>query len=161
VTPEERRAYAKAYYAKNRERIRAQQNAARDPEENKRRCREYYRRKRKDSEWLTNERQRLEDFRKNNLGKYAAKEAKRRAAKMERTVSWADLGYIRDLYENAKEANEIFINYEISFHIDHEIPLQGELVSGLHVENNLQVLSAYDNLSKSNRYEVNNYALND
>ena len=53
-----------------------------------------------------------------------------------------------------EEANAIFKDYGILFHVDHIIPLRGKLVSGLHVEDNLQVLSAKENLSKNNRYEV-------
>ena len=99
-------------------------------------------------------RQRSAKWRKENSGVANFHASKYRAAKLERTANWADLNYIRDLYVNVKEANEMFKDYNIVFHIDHDIPLQGKLVSGLHVENNLQVLSAYDNLSKSNNYEV-------
>ena len=93
-------------------------------------------------------------YRQKNAGKYAFYSAKRRAFQKERTVPWSNLEYIKDLYENVKEANDIFKDYGIVFHVDHIIPLQGKLVSGLHVEDNLQVLSAKENLSKNNRYEV-------
>ena len=39
-------------------------------------------------------------------------------------------------------------------HVDHIIPLQGAIVSGLHVEGNLRVITATENMIKRNRYEV-------
>ena len=79
------------------------------------------------------------------------KTAKRRAAKLERTVSWSDSNAIKALYTEAQRLTE---ETGEQHHVDHIIPLQGELVSGLHVENNLQVLTAYDNLSKSNTFNI-------
>ena len=73
-----------------------------------------------------------------------ARTAKRRATKLQRTPSWAQLDTIKEIYTNCP----------IGFHVDHIIPLQGALVSGLHVENNLQYLSVYDNLSKGNTFEI-------
>lgn len=78
--------------------------------------------------------------------------AKRRAAKLQRTVTWADKGKIKELYTKAKQ---LTIETGITHHVDHIIPLQGKTVSGLHVETNLQVITAYENLSKHNNFENN------
>jgi hypothetical protein len=76
---------------------------------------------------------------------------KRRAAKIQRTPPWADLDAMRAIYA---EATRLSIETGIPHHVDHEIPLQGEFVSGLHVHNNLQILTASENSRKRNRYEV-------
>jgi hypothetical protein len=72
-----------------------------------------------------------------------ARTAKYRAAKLNRTPQWADLDAIEDFYNNCP----------IGYHVDHEIPLQGCNVSGLHVLNNLQYLTAKENLEKHNKHD--------
>jgi len=78
-----------------------------------------------------------------NPDKVVALSAKRRSAKLNRTPEWVDMEEIKDIYIEA--------NYQ-GMHVDHIIPLQGELVSGLHVTNNLQLLTEFENLSKGNKY---------
>lgn len=73
---------------------------------------------------------------------YNARTALRRAKILNATPKWANLDKIKEIYVNCPEG----------YHVDHIIPLQGEFVSGLHVENNLQYLTIKDNLSKSNKY---------
>jgi len=79
-----------------------------------------------------------------NIGKFRAKSAKYKAAKLQRTPTWADLEKIEEIYKKCPDG----------YHVDHIVPLQGTNVSGLHVETNLQYLKAEENLKKSNSFEV-------
>jgi hypothetical protein len=86
-----------------------------------------------------------------NRGAYNAHSAKRRAQKLQATPAWADQDAIKAIYAEAQRLQETL---GIEFHIDHIVPLQGELVCGLHVESNLQVIPAILNLKKSNKFKV-------
>jgi hypothetical protein len=77
--------------------------------------------------------------------------AKRAAALEQRTPPWADLAAIAQVYAEARRASA---ETGTPHHVDHEIPLQGRLVSGLHVANNLRVLPADENITKGNLFEV-------
>lgn len=76
-----------------------------------------------------------------NRSDYIARNAKRRAAKLQATPQWADLEKIKDIYKNCPEG----------YHVDHIYPLTSNWVCGLHVPENLQYLTAEDNLRKGNR----------
>ena len=76
----------------------------------------------------------------------------RRVSKMHRTPAWLtadDHWLIEQAYELAVVRTKIF---GFSWHVDHVIPLQGRLVSGLHVPTNLQVIPAVENIRKANRF---------
>lgn len=74
--------------------------------------------------------------------------AKRAAKKKQALVPWANHEAIRALYaEAARLTRETGIRHEV----DHVYPLQGELVSGLHWEGNLQILTKAHNIAKGNR----------
>lgn len=60
----------------------------------------------------------------------------------QRTPGWADLEKITEFYRNRPEGH----------HVDHIVPLNGALVSGLNVLENLQYLPAEENLKKKNKY---------
>jgi hypothetical protein len=71
-----------------------------------------------------------------------ATKARRRAREIDAYPSWASFEKILDIYLNCPNGYEV----------DHIIPLQGKLVCGLHVENNLQYLTRKENTSKGNRF---------
>jgi hypothetical protein len=93
-------------------------------------------------------------YKQANPEKMTALLAKRRAAKLQRTPKWLsvdDFWLIEQAYEVAALRSKAT---NIAWHVDHIFPLQGELVSGLHVPTNLQVIPWFDNLSKANKFEV-------
>jgi hypothetical protein len=97
-----------------------------------------------DEVWREAEKARCLQFQKDNPGKATAKVAKRRSKKLQATPEWADLSAIQAFYEACPEGH----------HVDHTIPLQGRTVCGLHVLENLQYLTATENLSKGNKHEA-------
>ena len=98
--------------------------------------------------------QRVKKSRDANKDKYAvynrAYWSKRNAAKLQRTPLWLDENaqwMIKETYELAVLRSKIT---GIKWEVDHIIPLQGKMVSGLHVPTNLRVILASENRAKSN-----------
>lgn len=86
-----------------------------------------------------------------NNDKQIAYNAKRRAQIKQALPAWADVDKINEIY---KQSVTISADTGIVHHVDHIIPLGGELVCGLHVHENLQVLVGEDNMSKGNKFAV-------
>jgi hypothetical protein len=84
-----------------------------------------------------------------NPARRAALQQKRNAAKLRATPAWANEEAILSFYTSANALGMLTGEW---YHVDHIVPLQGKLVCGLHVENNLRVISATENLSKGNRF---------
>lgn len=83
-----------------------------------------------------------------NPDKRSAREAKRRAANFRAVPAWADLAKIKLIYAAAKTESK---RTGVPMHVDHVVPLQSDIVCGLHCEANLEVIPAAENLSKLNR----------
>lgn len=62
----------------------------------------------------------------------------------QRTPAWADRQKIVEFYKNCPKG----------YQVDHIVPLRGTIVSGLHIAENLQYLTAKENRNKSNRYDL-------
>jgi hypothetical protein len=96
--------------------------------------------------------EKLAKYKKDNRGKFTALEVRRYCYKIKRTPKWLtkkDFIEIENIYIKAKEKSKL---YKEQYHVDHIIPLNGKYVSGLHIQSNLQIIKASENLSKSNKY---------
>ena len=80
-----------------------------------------------------------------------ADENLRRARKLQATPRWANRKEIENIYKKCKQISDAT---KIKHHVDHIVPLLGNSVCGLHVENNLQIISATINIRKSNKHNV-------
>jgi hypothetical protein len=90
-------------------------------------------------------------YQKNHQHIYNMHQAKRHIAKLKRTPKWLtkdDWILIQMKYELAMYLTEVT---GMKWEVDHIIPLQGENISGLHVPNNLRVITKYENYNKGNR----------
>ena len=151
---EERAVYKKAWIEANKEKVAASQRAW--YQANKERVaatnKAYYA---ENKEHLTVVNK---AWRKENEGAVNATNAKRRAAKIERTPPWSNSEFekfaTKEAYICSQEREAAT---GVRYQVDHIIPLQGVMVSGLHVAANLQVITAKENGEKSNKFDIEEF----
>ncbi len=77
------------------------------------------------------------------------KAAWRKLVLLQRTPPWVNRDKIKKLYAESQRLTDAT---GIQHSVDHIIPLNGKLISGLHVETNLQILTLAENSAKSNKW---------
>lgn len=92
---------------------------------------------------------RAREWAKKNPAAMAARAMHRLALQRKATPSWADLALIESIYVEAKRLEA---ESGVKWHVDHAVPLKSKLVCGLHVQDNLVLLTAAENIAKSNRH---------
>ena len=88
-------------------------------------------------------------YREINREKLNLWDANRAAREKKATPKWANSFYIAEAY-SLRIIREFMTNKK--WHVDHIVPISSDIVCGLHVEQNLQVIPASLNQRKSNRY---------
>ena len=107
-----------------------------------------------DPEYKTKRSQQGKEWFKNNSGIAKAKRARRRASMSNSTPNWLTDIQKAQIAEFYEIATALETQTGIKHHVDHIVPLKANGISGLHVPWNLQILTANENLSKGNRYEI-------
>lgn len=79
--------------------------------------------------------------------------ARHRNGKQRQTPIWANTERMLTIYLEA----EMLTQLGFKVHVDHIIPLRGKLVSGLHVENNLQIIDGTANRRKGATFDPDTF----
>ena len=87
-------------------------------------------------------------YSKRNKDSVAAHSSNRRARQFNATPSWANKKYIKLFYTLASKEKDR-TGEDVT--VDHMVPLKSDVVCGLHVEANLQLMIFSENSSKGNR----------
>lgn len=89
------------------------------------------------------------EYKKINRDKTNADCAKRRAAKLRASPEWTSDEGIKQYYLIADYLSDFF---GMEFNVDHIVPLQSDLVCGLHWEGNFSIMLGAWNIAKGNRW---------
>jgi hypothetical protein len=111
--------------------------------------------KKKDPEYRAKCNARAEELRKLNPVRHREKVARHKMAKLKRMPKWLskeNRQSIKAIYAMRDWLNMTM--FGIKYEVDHIIPIRGEIVSGLHVPENLQIIKAMQNSIKGNSYEI-------
>lgn len=86
-------------------------------------------------------------YRQKTKAERCAAQMERHARKLSATPPWADRDAVKGMYELCG----LFRATGLDLHVDHIFPLQGKTVCGLHVAENMQLLTRWENSRKKNR----------
>lgn len=91
----------------------------------------------------------LKNHYKNNVSAYTEKCDRRRSRIKRVKPVWYDA---KPIIELRKQARQLTIETGILHEIDHIVPVQGKLVTGLHCIENMQILPKIENIKKGNKH---------
>lgn len=145
----------KDYALKNKERLNAQKKVW----HNNRSEKQIIKDKIRNNEWIKNNpdiiRRAQKNFYDNNpgyLGLKAAVQAIKKYKRAKCIPTWLTKQHWTEMREIYALRDELQWLSEEKLHVDHIIPINGSIICGLHVPDNLQILPASLNLKKGNKF---------
>jgi hypothetical protein len=102
----------------------------------------------KDKAWRAKKLKQTARWFKQHPHKRLAYDKLKQAKRKQRFVEWANQSKIEAFYQEAKRLSR---QTGVEHHVDHIYPMISCFMCGLHVEGNLQILTAAENCSKGNR----------
>lgn len=92
------------------------------------------------------------EYRIKNLKRYAVYQSYARAKRRKRSIQLSEEAVmeIKAIYLKARQRTE---DTGVLHHVDHIVPLQGDVMSGLHAPWNLQIITASENMAKKNKVD--------
>ena len=92
-------------------------------------------------------------YRQNNPHKKRAINSRRRASKLQASPTWTSQLQKLQIEALHQEAVNLELSTGVKFHLDHIHPLNNKYICGLELPCNFQLLTEYENGSKSNKFE--------
>jgi hypothetical protein len=112
----------------------------------------HYEKTKNDLDFKVKNAQKTREWARKNPDKVLEQSARKRATKLKRIPKWLTKENFEKIKEFYRLAKDKTAETGAKHHVDHIIPLRGFLVSGFHIPENLQVIPAYENMSKSNKF---------
>jgi hypothetical protein len=92
-------------------------------------------------------------YKDQNLAKYAFLQNKKNAKKRKATPPWLTKEQFNEIEQFYEDCSYLKALTKVKFEVDHIIPIQNDLVCGLNVPWNLQILTKFENNTKRNKFK--------
>lgn len=106
--------------------------------------------------WREKNKEHVKEYSEKNRARYVAHCNERRTRRLKARPNWVNKSAMDSIYEKSRTVTS---STGVQHHVDHYYPLVHELVCGLDVPWNLQIITAEENTSKGNKMPEEFYGI--